>query len=588
MWAVISFLMFTAMVGIISYFKTRDEDLGHSTGYFLGGRSLSWFVIAGSLFLTNISAEQLTGLNGNAFSNGANVMAWETIACLAMVAMAVFFLPRYMKSGITTVPQFLEDRFGSRMRTVASFIFLYALIVGFLPFVLYAGGITLEKLFGVAGLLHVSDQAALWIMVAALGGVGGCYAVFGGLKAVAVSDTINGIGLICGGFLIPVLALWKLGDSSILEGWRIMLAESPERLQALGTGPDASVPWHTLFSGILIINLFYWCTNQAIVQRCFGAKDLAEGQKGVLAASFMKVLGVAMLVLPGIIAWHMHQRGMITVPSMVTDAGETVLVKDMAYPLLVRAVLPSWLTGFFGAVMFGAILSSFNSGLNSMSTLFSVDIYKKMIKKDATDMQMVNAGKIFGTVLIVLCICIAPSIGKAGGLYDLMRKIMGIINVPILAVILMGVMSKRAPALAGYIALPFGMAFFGIMNFGLGNNYGLFHLHWLHTCGLNLVLMIGIMTIIRYLKPLDTHYEQQYSGDVDITGWRHAWHASAFIIAALLVLYTTLSKAGIIGVGDAIWRNLAVIWGAAIALLAVTYILINKSHHKKDANNQTG
>lgn len=577
MWAITSFLMFTVMVAIISYIKTRDEDLGHSTGYFLAGRSLSWFVIAGSLFLTNISAEQLTGLNGNAFASGANVMAWETIASVAMIAMAIFFLPRYMKSGITTVPQFLEARFGRTMRTVASFIFLYALIIGFLPFVLYAGGITLEKLFDVSGMLHVSDQAALWIMVTALGVVGGCYAVFGGLKAVAVSDTINGIGLVIGGFTIPILALWKLGDSSITEGWSILLAEAPERLQALGTGPEASVPWHSLFSGILIINLFYWCTNQAIVQRAFGAKNLAEGQKGVLAASFMKILGVAMLVLPGIIAWHMHHRGMITVPvKEVTDAGETILAKDMAYPLLVRAVLPAWMTGFFGAVMFGAILSSFNSGLNSMSTLFSVDIYKKMIHKDATDRQMVTAGKIFGAVLIFVCIGIAPSIGKAEGLYTLMRTIMAVINVPILAVILMGVMSKRAPALAGYIALPIGMAFFYIMNFQLDNNYGFFKLHWLHTCGLNLLIMLGVMSIVRHFKPLDKPYEQEYTGEVDITGWKYAWHASWFIIVLLLVLYTTFSTLGIIGTGENLTRNLALIWGISIAVLAAILVVLHK------------
>ncbi len=580
MWAIISFLMFTVMVAVISYFKTRDEDLGHSTGYFLAGRSLSWFVIAGSLFLTNISAEQLTGLNGNAFASGANVMAWETIASIAMVAMAVFFLPRYMKSGITTVPQFLEARFGRGMRTVASFIFLYALIIGFLPFVLYAGGITLGKLFDVAGILHVSDKVALWIMVTALGIVGGCYAVFGGLKAVAVSDTINGIGLVVGGFLIPVLALWKLGDGCAIDGWKILLAEAPERLQAAGTGPTATVPWHTLFSGILIINLFYWCTNQAIVQRAFGAKDLAEGQKGVLAASFMKILGVAMLVLPGIIAWHMHQRGMISVPvKETTEAGKTILAKDMAYPLLVRAVLPAWLTGFFGAVMFGAILSSFNSGLNSMSTLFSVDIYKKMIKKDASDVQMVKAGKVFGTVLIFVCILIAPSIGKAEGLYTLMRTIMAVINVPILAVILMGVMSKRAPALAGYIALPIGMAFFYIMNFQLKNNYGIFQLHWLHTCGLNLLLMLSVMTVVRFLKPLDTPYEQTYTGEVDISGWKHAWHASWIIIVLLAVLYTTLSHIGIIGTGEKMMRNVALIWAVAIAVLAAIFGVL---HKKKD------
>ena len=276
--ALITFVGFTLLVAIISYWKTRDEDLGSSTGYFLGGRSLPWYVIAGSLFLTNISAEQMTGLNGNAFVNGASVMAWETVACIAMLVMALFFLPKFLKSGITTVPQFLELRFGKGMRNVSSFIYMYALVIGFLPFVLYAGAITLDKIFNFSELLGLDDSTGLWVMIVCIGIIGGCYAVFGGLKAVAVSDTINGVGLIVGGFSIPLLALYQLGDNSLGDGVKILYHNSPERLQALG-GSDQSVPWHTLFTGILVINLFYWCTNQAIVQRAFGAKNLAEAQK---------------------------------------------------------------------------------------------------------------------------------------------------------------------------------------------------------------------------------------------------------------------------------------------------------------------
>ena len=201
---------------------------------------------------------------------------------------------------------------------------------------------------------------------------------------------------------------------------------------------------------------------------------------------------------------------------------------------------------------------------------------KKMIKKDASDAQMVKAGKIFGTVLIFVCILIAPSIGKAEGLYTLMRTIMAVINVPILAVILMGVMSKRAPALGGYIALPIGMAFFYIMNFQLKNNYGIFQLHWLHTCGLNLLLMLGVMTVVRFLKPLATPYEQKYTGEVDIAGWKHAWHASWIIIVLLAILYTVLSPLGIIGAGEKALRNVALIWGVGLVLLAAIFVVLRR------------
>ncbi|MGE4488846.1 MAG: solute:sodium symporter family transporter [Kiritimatiellales bacterium] len=575
--SIITFIVFTALVGIISYFKTRNDDLNHATGYFLAGRKLPWFVIAGSLFLTNISAEQMTGLNGNAFAGGACVMAWETIASVAMVLMAMFFLPRYLKSGITTVPQFLEYRYGRTMRTVSSFIFMYALIVAFLPFVLYAGAITLGQLFDVRGVLGVSDHAALWIMVIALGVIGGCYAVFGGLKAVAVSDTINGIGLIIGGFLIPVLALYKLGGNSIVAGWQVLLENSPERMQAAGIGPNAEIPWHTLFTGLLCIHVFYWCTNQAIVQRTFGAKNLAEGQKGVLFAAVLKLFGVAMLVLPGIIAWHLHQRGIIHVPvKQLGQSGAMVLDKDMAYPLLVRYVLPSWLTGFFGAVMFGAVLSSFNSGLNSLSTLFSLDVYKGIIRKQASDVEVVNVGKVFGTVLIIVCILIAPAIGQADGMYTLMRKAIAVINVPILAVILMGILSRRAPALGGYIALPAGMLFFCYFSFIRGDDFFFFHLHWLHTAGLNLLFMLGIMTAVRFIKPLKEPYTQVDSGLVDVNGWRYAPYASLAIILILLTLYALFSDLGVIHAGDRVLYNTGVILGTGFILFAAGALCINR------------
>ncbi|MGF1739180.1 solute:sodium symporter family transporter [Photobacterium satsumensis] len=571
--AMSSFILFTLLVALISYKATRQENLKQSTGYFLAGRSLPWFVIAGSLFLTNISAEQLTGLNGNAFANGASVMAWETVAAVTMIILAVVFLPRFLKGGVATVPQYLEARYGKRMRSVASFIFIYAIVIGFLPFVLYAGAITLGKLFGVAEILGVSETAATWIMVIGLGFVGGIYAVFGGLKAVAVSDTVNGVGLLFGGFLVPILALYQLGDSSVAEGFNILITESPERMAAAGVGEGAAIPWHTLFSGILLINLFYWCTNQAIVQRSLGAKNLSEGQKGVLAAAAMKVLGVAMLVLPGIIAWHMHQKGMLTIPTRgFTEAGEAILAKDMAYPTLVREVMPSWLTGFFGAVLFGAVMSSFNSGVNSLSTLVSLDIYKQIINPKADDLKVVRMGKIFGAVTIVICVCIAPFIAQADGLYTLMRTIMAVINVPILTVILVGIVSKRTPALAAYIALPIGMVSFYTAHFVLKGDFGFVQVHWLHLVGLNFLWMVGIMMVIRYLKPMSQPYEQVYTNQVEVKPWKYAVHASWAIVGLLALLYTVFSEIGILGEQGSAGKVMAV-----LSLVAVCCFVINRA-----------
>ncbi len=581
MMAIGSFIIFTLFVAWVSYRATRDENLTETTGYFLAGRSLPWYVIAGSLFLTNISAEQLTGLNGNAFAKGASVMAWETVAAVTMIVLAVVFLPRFLRGGIATVPQFLEARYGKRMRSVASFIFIYAIVIGFLPFVLYAGAITLGKLFNVADVLGISTEASTWVMVISLGIIGGIYAVFGGLKAVAVSDTVNGVGLLLGGFLVPILALTQLGDGSISAGFNIIISEAPERMQAAGVTKDAAIPWHTLFSGILLINLFYWCTNQAIVQRALGAKSLAEGQKGVLAAAILKVFGVMMLVLPGIIAWHMHQKGLISVPvKSISAEGVEILAKDMAYPTLVREVLPSWLTGFFGAVLFGAVMSSFNSGVNSLSTLVSLDIYKGIIKRDATDVETVRIGKIFGAITIGICVCIAPLIAQSDGLYTLMRTIMAVINVPILTVILVGIVSKRTPALAAYIALPIGMISFYVAHFVLKDDLGFAKLHWLHMVGLNFLWMVSIMMVVRVLKPMESAYQQTYTEQVEVQEWKYVKQASWVVIALLAILYTVFSELGLLGQNGSVLNVILALAGFAAFCFAATKLWQQKKQNK--------
>jgi len=579
MLTILSFIFFTGLVAIISYYKTKGENLSSLKGYFLAGRSLPWYVIAGSLFLTNISAEQLAGLNANAFRNGANVMAWEATSALTLIVLAFIFLPRFLKSGISTIPQFLEIRYGKKMRTVASAIFIYAIVIGFLPFVLYAGAITLGKLFDISGVLGISDYATTWVMVIAIGVIGGIYAVFGGLKAVAISDTINGVGLLIAALFVPIIALYQLGSGDIAGGFNILIEDAPERMQALGLTEDANIPWHGLISGVLIINLFYWCTNQAIVQRALAAKTLAEGQKGVLAAAALKILGVVMLVLPGIIAWHMYQRGMLSIP--MKEIGGVIVNSDMSYPVLVRAVLPTWLTGFFGAVLFGAVLSSFNSGVNSLSTLISLDIYKQLIKPEATEIETVRIGKLFGIATIVICIGIAPFISTAESLYTLMRTIMAVINVPIFAVLLMGVMSKRAPAVAGYVGLVTGMVFFFVSKFILNGDFGLFQVHWLNLVGMNLVLMLAVMTAIRYWKPMDKPYIQVATNEVEVNEWKHAKLASWILIFAFIALYTVFSPLGLTSETGS-WLKVALTISGSMLILYFVYnsikkVLANKS-----------
>ena len=225
----ISFVGFTALVAIISYYATRKTDEASSDGYFLGGRSLTAGVIAGSLLLTNLSTEQLVGLNGSAYSEGILVMAWETLAAIAMVVTALYLLPRYLKSGLTTIPQFLSERFDVTTKTLTSALFLTGYVVVLLPTILYSGSLAISTMFDVPELLGVSEKVALWVCIWGIGVIGSIYAVFGGLRAVVVSDSINAVGLMIGGILIPIFGLMAIGDGSVLAGIDTLMSTNPER-----------------------------------------------------------------------------------------------------------------------------------------------------------------------------------------------------------------------------------------------------------------------------------------------------------------------------------------------------------------------
>lgn len=542
---ILSFVGFTLLVGIISYIATRTTDETSSDGYFLGGRSLTAGVIAGSLLLTNLSTEQIVGLNGNAYSEGILVMAWETLAAIAMVITAVFLLPRYLKGGLTTVPQFLKERYDVSTKTITSALFLTGYVVVLLPIILYSGSLAISTMFDVPALLGVSDSAALKICVWGIGIIGSVYAIFGGLKAVAVSDSINAIGLLLGGLMIPIFGLYAIGDGDIIAGIDTLYRENPDKFDSIG-GKTASVPFSTIFTGMMLVQLFYWGTNQQIIQRALAAKNLKEGQKGLLLASFIKVLGPLIVVLPGIIAYHMFQ-GKLEVP-------------DQAYPALVNEVLPPYLIGFFAAVLFGAILSSFNSVLNSSVTLFGIDIYKQHINPAAPEKTIVKYGKLFGVFLALAAMFIAPLIANAGSLFIYLQEVNGIYSIPILTIIVVGYLTKRVPAIAAKIGIISGSVLYVISQFvwkplrvskaledaaatGITDPAALVvveaeaYPHYLHVMGILFVANILIMLLIGRFFPRKTPYVQEYTKQVDIVPYRYVIHIGLGIVALVVGVY---------------------------------------------------
>ena len=547
--SILSFIGFTLLVAIISYLATRKTDENSSDGYFLGGRSLTAGVIAGSLLLTNLSTEQIVGLNGNAYSEGILVMAWETLAAIAMVVTAIFLLPRYLKGGLTTIPQFLSRRFDTSTKTITSALFLTGYAVVLLPIILYSGSVAISGMFNIPELLGVSETQALWICVWGIGIVGSIYAVFGGLKAVAVSDTINAIGLLTGGLLIPVFGLMAIGDGSVLEGISTLTRENPEKFNSIGKVTD-SIPFATIFTGMMLVQLFYWGTNQQIIQRALAARNLKEGQKGLLLGSFIKILGPIIVVLPGIIAFHLFEGNLEKA--------------DQAYPMLVNKVLPASMLGFFAAVLFGAILSSFNSVLNSSVTLFGIDIYKEHINKEASERTVVKYGKLFGIILAISAMCIAPFIANAESLFGYLQELNGIYSIPILTIIVVGYLTKKVPAIAAKIAVISGSVLYIISQFfvgpyfvekaleeakasGVTDAYQLAVIeaeaypHFLHIMAILFLVNVLIMLIIGWLKPRAQAYEQAYTEQVDITPWKYTKIAGALICFIVIMTFIYFS-----------------------------------------------
>jgi SSS family solute:Na+ symporter len=372
-----------------------------------------------------------------------------------------------------------------------------------------------------------------------VGTLGSLYAIFGGLKAVAISDTVNGVGFLIAGLLIPFLALRLVGEGSVVAGLQEVYTEEHAKFDITGDEPGSFLPFSVLFTGMVVNQVFFWCTNQSIIQRTLGARSLAEGQKGVLLAAFFKLLGPIIIVFPGIIAFHMF-KGQLS--------SEQYL---MAYPMLVKTVLPPVLVGFFAAVMVGAVLSTFNSVLNSSATLFSEDLYHAIINKNASGRQIVISGRVCSIVLALSSMVMAPLIDTSGSLYNYLQRINATFFGPMLAVLLLGFFTKRVSALAAKIGLVAGPILFYLLVFAFGDNVQSLlkrtfqldnEVHFLHFLAIVFVLTALLMLVISKLKPAKVTYVQEYSHDVDITPWKHVKLIGFFISFAAILFYVLMAQ----------------------------------------------
>lgn len=547
MFIVITFILFTALVAVIAAVKTREENLDTQDGYFLAGRSLTGPVIAGSLMLTNLSTEQLVGQAGQTYATNMGPMAWESTSCVALILLAFVFVPRYLKMGLTTIPEFLEQRYDSGLRKLITLLLLLGYLLTYLPTVLYSGALVFNQIFDISGLLHVSELQGVTITATAIGIVGAIYAIFGGLKAVAVSDTINGIGLIIGGIALPVITVCAFGHGSFVDGIHNFINLIPaEKFNAINPANAQApmIPWPVLFTGMVVNNLFYWATNQAIIQRALGAKNLAEAQKGAIYAAALKIITPLFIAICGLLVFYMAHNGLLS-GDQVAALEKT---SDLAYPTLIITMLPKPLLGFFAAVLFGAILSSFNSALNSALnscvTLYTLDLHRPLFNPNASDEYLVRIGKRFGIVLAIISICIAPVVSLApSGLYDFLQSCFGFFNVPILATVIIGMFTKYTPPIAPKAGLILHVVLYSLTKTPLFP----IHCHYLYVLFFLFVFQIAFQLIMGKVRPTAQPYVMKDAQVVDMAPWKHGKKAAIICIVLMLALYTLFSPIGLAG-----------------------------------------
>lgn len=416
---------------------TKDTE-----DYFLAGKSLPWWAIGASLIAANISAEQIIGMSGEGYRIGLAIAAYEWQAAIVLILVAKFFLPIFLKREIYTMPQFLDQRFGAGVKTTMSiyWIALYTLVN--LTTVLWLGGIAIETLTGMNILLAMACLGAFAI----------AYSIFGGLKAVALTDIIQVLILIAGGAIIAVLTLKMIGGGDFLYGFERLYTELPGKFDMIfekGQDGYGTMPgiW-TLLGGLWILHLNYWGFNQYIIQRALGAKDLPEAQKGLVFAAGLKLIMPLIIVLPGIAAFYLAMPEMGVLDKAALDAKS-----DSTYPTLM-GIMPAGLRGLIFAALIAAIVSSLASMVNSISTIFTMDVYRSMMRPGKSEKHYVGVGRMVAAIAMIIAVIAAqPFLGGFDSAFQTVQEYTGFIAPGVVAVFLLGMFFQRANALGAFTAL---------------------------------------------------------------------------------------------------------------------------------------
>lgn len=459
-----AYLLLIVGLGIWISHRKKNKDKT-AEDYFLAGKSLPWWTIGASLIAANISAEQFIGMSGSGFAGGFAVASYEFMAALTLIIVAKFFMPVFVKQGIYTIPQFVEQRYSRQLKTILAVFWLGLFIFVNLTSVLFLGAKAIDTIIG------TGDGSLIMPAIIGLGVIAALYSITGGLSSVAWTDILQVFLLVLGGVITTVVALHVISpDGTVTHGIRHLTDVAGDRLHLIL--PKDNPEYHNLpgiamlIGGLWVANLYYWGFNQYIIQRAFAAKSLSEAQKGLAFAAFLKLLIPFIVVIPGIVAYVMYTEGSFGAVEALTKANGA-LNNDNAYPWLISSFVPTGLKGLVIAALAAAIVSSLASMLNSASTIYTMDIYKpyiapKVKEKTGKDVSLVLVGQISAGLFLVIACLIAPLLGSVGQMFQYIQEYTGLVSPGILALFLLGLFWKKTTnkgAITGVVlSIPIALA----------------------------------------------------------------------------------------------------------------------------------
>ncbi len=498
----IVFIGFFLVVVGFAMWKSRGERT--SADYFLGGRSLPWWLIGISIVAANISTEQMVGMAGQGAGGvGLAVSLWQLTGTIGVVLIAFTLLPRLLRAGIYTIPEFLEYRYNTAARSIMAILTVVIYVVVMLAAVLYSGGLTIHTVFG------LELKTGVWILAI----VAAFYTTWGGLKAVAWADLFQGLALLAGGVLIFFLGL------RAVDGWGAFAAENADKLHLFLPADHPDLPWTGVVSGMWIVILYYCGLNQFIVQRNLAARTLRDGQLGVIFAGALWLIVPFAIVMPGIMAGQLY--------------GDELATPDQAYPAMIKGLVPAGLRGFILAAIAGAVISTLASMINAASTIFTMDVYNRLIDRSASQARLIVVGRLATMLAIVIGGLLAPQLAdpRFGGVFNFIQNFQGYIWPGVVAAFVVGLLVPQAPGAAGVAALISGPLIYGVFQYAASG------VHFLVQVALTFNLVLLLMGAITFWWPLAEPRVMPVRTDLDVRTTPFVRNVGLAVIAATLLFF---------------------------------------------------